>query len=85
MQTKKTKDLESMPNFSLGLTPSEEEGEMKDKKVKNQRKRGGGTKINDESSDDNKKVKEKRLSQKKRGKRTKTPMVILRSRILIND
>ncbi|WJX64581.1 hypothetical protein P8452_49342 [Trifolium repens] len=38
-QTKKTKDLESMPNFSLGLTPSEEEGEMKDKKVKNQRTR----------------------------------------------
>ncbi|WJX23809.1 hypothetical protein P8452_12996 [Trifolium repens] len=32
-QTKKTKDLESMPNFSLGLTPSEEEGEMKDKKA----------------------------------------------------
>ncbi|WJX68068.1 hypothetical protein P8452_52477 [Trifolium repens] len=32
-QTKKTKDLDSMPNFSLGLTPSEEEGEMKDKKA----------------------------------------------------
>ncbi|WJX55613.1 1-aminocyclopropane-1-carboxylate synthase [Trifolium repens] len=31
-QTKKTKDLESMPNFSLGLTPSEEEGGKKDKK-----------------------------------------------------
>jgi hypothetical protein len=72
MQTKKTKDSESMPNFSLGLTPSEEEGEMKDKKVKNQRdrgKRGGGTKINDESSDDNKEVKEKRLSQKNKGKK----------------
>ena len=70
MQTKKTKDLESMPNFSLGLTPSEEEGKMKDKNQRNRGKRGGGTKINDESSDDNKEVKEKRLSQKNKGKKT---------------
>ncbi|KAK2409127.1 hypothetical protein QL285_044578 [Trifolium repens] len=58
-----------MPNFSLGLTPSEEEGKTQDKNQRNRGKRGGGTKINDESSDDNKEVKEKRLSQKNKGKK----------------
>jgi hypothetical protein len=53
MQAKKTKDLESMPNFSLGLTPSEEEQKRKDKNQTKRGKRGGGTRIRDESSDDN--------------------------------
>ncbi|WJX51613.1 hypothetical protein P8452_37792 [Trifolium repens] len=34
-QTKKTKDLESIPNFSLGLTPLEEEEKRKDKNQRN--------------------------------------------------
>ncbi|KAK2376232.1 hypothetical protein QL285_077044 [Trifolium repens] len=68
-QTKKTKDLESIPNFSIGLTPLEEEEKRKDKNQRNRGKRRGGTKINDESSDDNKQVKEKRLTQKSKGKK----------------
>jgi hypothetical protein len=47
-----------MPNFSLGLTPSEEEqknSKKQERKRKEQTKHGkrvGGTRINDESSDD---------------------------------
>jgi hypothetical protein len=42
MQAKKTKDLESIPTFSIGLTPLEEEQSRKDKNQTNMVKEGEG-------------------------------------------
>jgi hypothetical protein len=59
MQDKKTKVLEPIPNFSIGLTPLEEEEQMNknqapQKKQQHKRgKRGQGIKISEETSDDN--------------------------------
>jgi hypothetical protein len=59
MQVKKTKDLEPISNFSIGLTPLEEEEQMNknqepQKKEQHKRgKRGRGIRIGQETSDDN--------------------------------
>jgi hypothetical protein len=59
MQDKKTKVLEPIPNFSIGLTPLEEEEQMNKNQApqkKQQHKRGKrrqGIKISEETSDDN--------------------------------